>query len=183
MIHEFLDQLAADPLALLGRWFALAPALAMLLFAAAAVVARNLVRAALCLTVSFIALGVLFIALGAEFVGFVQLLVYVGAVAMLIVFAILLTRPERLAKAPSPFLSAGPLAGIAISFAALLALLAFIFSSPLAAGARQPAVSPSAPVAKIGEALMGGHIPALIAVGILLTAALVGAAVIAMEDQ
>ena len=63
----------------------------------------------------------------------------------------------------------------------LVALLAFIFSSPVAKTALPPA--PVAPVAKIGELLMGSYIVPLQVVGVLLTAALIGAAVLAMEDK
>ncbi len=60
--------------------------------AVAAMTLRNLVHSALSLTVSLVGLALLYLNLGAEFVGFVQILVYVGAVAILIVFAVLLTR-------------------------------------------------------------------------------------------
>jgi NADH-quinone oxidoreductase subunit J len=182
MICEFFKTCAADPRAFLSEWFLLVPAVILLLSAAAAVVLRNLIHAALSLTLSFIALGIVFIALGAEFVGFVQLLVYVGAVAMLIVFAILLTRPDRLTKSSTALSGFGPAGGVAISLAVLAAMLGFIASSPLAKS-RLPITSATAPVAAIGEALMGSHVVALLVVGVLLTAALVGAAVIAMEDK
>jgi len=181
MTCELFKTFIADPMKLVGEWFVILPAVVLLLSAAAAVVVRNLIHAALLLTLSFIALGITFIALGAEFVGFVQLLVYVGAVAMIIVFAILLTRPDRLTKSGSALSGIGPAGGAAVGFALLAALLAFIFSSPMA---RKPLPAPvSAPVAAIGEALMGDYVVALIAIGVLLTAALVGAAVIAMEDK
>ncbi len=44
------------------------------------------------LTIAFLGLALLFLRLDAQFAGFAQILVYVGAVAILIVFAILLTR-------------------------------------------------------------------------------------------
>lgn len=181
MMDEFAKSCCADPLKFLGDWFVLLPALVLLLAAGASVVMRNLIRATLLLTLSFIALGIMFIALGAEFVGFVQLLVYVGAVAMVIVFAILLTRPDLLAKSGSALSGIGPAGGAAVGFVALAVLLGFIFTSPLAK--RPMPVPVSAPVAKIGEALMGDYLVAMIAIGVLLTAALVGAAVIAMEDK
>ena len=60
--------------------------------AVAAMSLRNLVHCALALTVTFAGLAALYLQLDAQFVGFAQVLVYVGAVAILIVFAILLTR-------------------------------------------------------------------------------------------
>src|SRR5438105_11526070 len=60
--------------------------------AIAAMSLRNLVHCALALAVAFAGLAGLYLRLDAQFVGFAQVLVYVGAVAILIVFAILLTR-------------------------------------------------------------------------------------------
>src|SRR4029079_14045302 len=62
------------------------------LSAAAAMSLRNLVHCALCAALAFAGLAAVFLQLGAQFVGLAQILVYVGAVAILIVFAILLTR-------------------------------------------------------------------------------------------
>ena len=66
-----------------------------LVIAASAIAAmslRNLVHCALCLVITFAGLAGIYLQLGAEFVGFAQILVYVGAVAILVVYAILLTR-------------------------------------------------------------------------------------------
>ncbi|HKX62671.1 MAG TPA: NADH-quinone oxidoreductase subunit J, partial [Verrucomicrobiae bacterium] len=49
--------------------------------AVAAMALRNLVHCALCLVVMFAGLAALYLQLGAEFVGFVQVIVYIGAVA------------------------------------------------------------------------------------------------------
>ena len=55
---------------------------------------RNLVHCALALTAAFAGLAAIYLQLDAQFVGLAQLLVYVGAVAILIVFAVLLTRDK-----------------------------------------------------------------------------------------
>lgn len=60
--------------------------------AIAVVVAKNIVHSALLLIVTFIGIGALYITLNAEFVGLVQILVYVGAVSILLIFGIMLTR-------------------------------------------------------------------------------------------
>ena len=66
--------------------------------ALAAVLLKNLVHCALALTVAFLGLALLFLQLDAQFAGFAQILVYVGAVAILVVFAILLTRGSETAE-------------------------------------------------------------------------------------
>ncbi len=52
---------------------------------------RNLFRAALFLIVSFVAVAGMFVLLRAEFIAAVQVLIYVGAISVLIIFAILMT--------------------------------------------------------------------------------------------
>ena len=56
------------------------------------VTSRNLLHSALWLIVSFFGIAGIFILLQAEFLAVVQVLVYIGAIAMLIIFAIMLTR-------------------------------------------------------------------------------------------
>ena len=67
-------------------------ALLTLASAVAAMSLRNLVHCVLMLMVTFAGLAAFYLELNAQFVGFAQILVYIGAVAMLIVMAILLTR-------------------------------------------------------------------------------------------
>lgn len=59
--------------------------------AIAVVASRNVVRAALSLVGVLGSLGVIFILLGAEFVGWTQILVYVGAIVVLLLFGLMLT--------------------------------------------------------------------------------------------
>ena len=66
--------------------------------ALAAVLLKNTVHCALALTVAFAGLALLFLQLDAQFAGFAQILVYIGAVAILVVFAILLTRGSETPK-------------------------------------------------------------------------------------
>src|SRR6266571_3078212 len=62
--------------------------------ALAAAMLPKLVHAALSFALAFVGVAAFYFLLGAEFVGLVQVFVYVGAVAVLIVFTILLTRRE-----------------------------------------------------------------------------------------
>src|SRR6202453_1869281 len=66
--------------------------------ALAAVLMKTTVHCELALTVAFAGLALLFLELDAQFAGFAQILIYIGAVAILIVFAILLTRGSELPK-------------------------------------------------------------------------------------
>src|SRR5438552_11551945 len=62
--------------------------------ALAAATLRKLMHAALSFAVALVALASFFFMLGAEFVGLALVFIYIGAVAVLIVFTILLTRRD-----------------------------------------------------------------------------------------
>src|ERR1051325_11118980 len=99
--------------------------------AMAAMSLRNLVHCALALTVAFGGLAALYLQLGAQFVGFAQILVYIGAVAILIVFAILLTRGSE--PPQQSILSPSWLGGLVVA-AVVFGILAFnVIRSPVAA--------------------------------------------------
>lgn len=63
-----------------------------ILFGLGVVALRDIFRAALCLLASLLALAALFVLLNAEFIGAVQVLVNVGAVAILIIVTIMVVR-------------------------------------------------------------------------------------------
>jgi NADH-quinone oxidoreductase subunit J len=143
--------------------------------ALAAACLRKLIHAALCLVVAFVGLAAFYFLLGAEFVGLVQVFVYVGAVAVLIVFTILLTRREE--EDSSGFNWAGILVGIAV-FAGLVWTILKTSSVSVV----PPAIE-ALTVKRIGEVLMTNYVWPLQCVGLLLTAALIGALVLVMEEK
>ncbi|MFL6590806.1 MAG: NADH-quinone oxidoreductase subunit J [Chthoniobacterales bacterium] len=143
--------------------------------ALAAACVRKLIHAALCLVLAFLGLAAFYFLLGAEFVGLVQIFVYVGAVAVLIVFTILLTRRED--EDDAGFNWAGALVAVAV-FGALAWAIAKSSSIPVSSGAIDPLT-----VKRIGEVLMTQYVWPLQCVGLLLTAALIGALVLVMEEK
>src|SRR2546427_1555432 len=98
--------------------------------AVAALSLRNLVHCALCLTLTFAGLAALYLQLDAQFVGFAQILIYIGAVAILIVVAILLTRGSE--PAQQPILSPAWIGGVAVAVVVFGLLTAMIASSSVA---------------------------------------------------
>src|SRR6266700_782914 len=95
--------------------------------AIAAMSLRNLVHCALALTLAFAGLAALYLQLDAQFVGFAQILIYIGAVAILIVFAILLTRGSE--PPQQSILSSSWVIGIAIAVIVFGVLSRMILSS------------------------------------------------------
>ena len=143
--------------------------------ALAAACLRKLIHAALCLVLAFVGLAAFYFLLGAEFVGLVQVFVYVGAVAVLIVFTILLTRRED--EETSGFNWGGAVVAVVV-FAGLLWTILKTSSVSVAAPALEALT-----VKRIGEVLMTSYVWPLQCVGLLLTAALIGALVLVMEEK
>src|SRR6478752_4023518 len=133
---------------------------------------RNLIHSALLLVGAWAGIAGFYLWAGAEFVAFAQVLIYVGAVSMVVLFAVLLTRQGATA-APVEFGSAYRLgAGVLISS---------VLGSPLTITTK-PAPA-AVPVKQLGVLLMGPHAPALLITGVILTVALLGAIVIASGDR
>jgi NADH-quinone oxidoreductase subunit J len=147
--------------------------------AVAAMSLRNLVHCALALAVAFAGIAAVYLQLGAQFVGFTQLLVYVGAVAILVVFAILLTRGSE--PPQQSVLSSGWVLGLVVTIVVLGVLVLAIAKSSIIQG-NAPA-QPNVTVQQIGDALMNKFVLPMEVVGLLLTAALIGAVIIAMKEE
>ena len=141
----------------------------------AAATLRKLIHAALCLVIAFVGLAAYFFLLGAEFVGLVQVFVYVGAVAVLIVFTILLTRRE--VNGTRGINWGGAIVALAV-FGGLLWTILKTKSLAMPA----PQIEPLT-VKRIGEVLMTDFVWPLQCVGLVLTAALIGALVLVMEEK
>jgi len=149
-----------------------------LLGAAFAMSLRNLVHCALAMAIAFSGVAALYLQLAAQFVGFAEILVYVGAIAILIVFAILLTRSG---EAPEQsVLTSGWLAGIAVSALVFTVLGWAVLNS--SAIPRQTSPAPVVTVKNIGDALMTKFVLPLEIIGLVLTIALIGAVLIALKE-
>ena len=145
----------------------------ILISAAFVVLLSNLFRAALSLGLVLIGVAGVFLWLGAEFLAFVQILVYVGAILTLIVFAIMLT--TRFQQALTPVSMGRCVISAAVS-AGLFGALATAIN----------AMAPSLPPAEAGVSLprLGQELITRLAlpfevVSLVFVAAIVGAVVVA----
>jgi NADH-quinone oxidoreductase subunit J len=147
----------------------------MLAAALAAATLPNLMHAAFCLVLALLGLASLFFLLGAEFVGLALVFIYIGAVAVLIVFTILLTRRDSKER-------------YGLNWSGVLIALA-VFAGLTWAVLKTQSLSIVPPhiraltVKQIGQVLMTGYVWPLQCVGLLLTAALIGALVLVMEEK
>ena len=99
------------------------------------VLVKDLFRAALLLVVVFIAVAGFFVLLSAEFLAVVQVLIYAGAIAILIIFAIMLTRDVQHGTLPNRFQI--PAATLAAVLLAVLVAVAVDTKWDLLAGQAQ----------------------------------------------
>jgi NADH-quinone oxidoreductase subunit J len=144
--------------------------------AALVVTSTHLVRSGLYLVVSLGAVAGLYLVLGAELVAWVQVLVYVGAVVVLLLFAVMLTRapigPSGDLDRPA-WAAAIIGAGLGLGLAALLASAYHWAIYPLP----EPGTA-----ARMGQQIFGGWVLPFEVLSILLLAALVGAIVLSRPD-
>jgi NADH:ubiquinone oxidoreductase subunit 6 (subunit J) len=159
-------------------------AIAFLILASAAVAItrRNLIHAALWLVVSWFGVALFYLWAGAQFIGFVQVVVYVGAVSMIMLFAMLLTRQGRV---PVEMRTLRTEKRFASGFILVCAVFGVIVGCILTVDfpGAEASVASSVTLVRIGESMMNDHAVALLAMGALLTLALIGAVYIASSGE
>ena len=144
-----------------------------------AVTLRNLIHCVLSLILFFLGIAAHYFLLRADFLAAVQILIYIGAVAVLILFAIMLTRNVTGAEGATE-LGGKWWAGVGTSVIIAGLLWAVIRRDALAA--TLPAGQPVSTAAEIGKVLITDWVVPFEVMAILLTAALIGAVVIALEE-
>jgi NADH-quinone oxidoreductase subunit J len=148
--------------------------------AIAVVTARNVVHAALYLVLSLLSVGGVYLVLGAEFVAWVQILIYVGAIVILFLFGLMLTKaPIGRDALDNQRRWLGALVGIGI-FAGLVFLIQDAFDVRGDTWAFEPV---HATTERVGSALFRSYILPFEAISFLLLAALIGAVVLARKDE
>ncbi|MGI8575281.1 MAG: NADH-quinone oxidoreductase subunit J family protein [Egibacteraceae bacterium] len=141
------------------------------------VTSRNVVHAALYLVIALLAVAGTFLLLGAEFLAWAQVLVYVGAVVVLILFGLMLTRAPIGPMAQSNEL--GKALPVGVSGALFLVLVVLILRS-FGNTTFTPRVVTAA---NLGELLYVDWAFPFMVLGFLLTVSLIGAVVIARQDE
>jgi len=177
-------------------------ATAGVLAALGTILARNLVHAALFLVAFFSLVACQFVMLEAEFLAALQVLVYIGAVAIILMFGIMLTRNvqgDDPTSTPSAWYVPGAIIGLGL-FAVLGFGISFQGAGP--GGTRwaqmdeRPTIvaapgRPAPPRAEainhmakvVGDELLTRYVIAFEVAGLLLTAALVGAIALAHREE
>jgi NADH-quinone oxidoreductase subunit J len=148
-------------------------AAAIAVFATTMVITRyNIIHALLYLVVSFLALSVVFFILGAPFAGVLEVIIYAGAIVVLVIFVIMmLNLKEEAVEQEREWLSPGVWAGPALLSVILSVELIYIIS-----GASPQVLSNQVVDSKaVGMSLYGEYILGVELSGMLLMAGIVGA--------
>jgi NADH-quinone oxidoreductase subunit J len=152
-------------------------AAAMVVAAFKMVTTDNVVHAALYLVVVLAGVAAQFLLLGSEFIGVTQVLVYIGAIVVLFLFGIMLTRARLGAD--------DAVRKEHRMIAALVGVLLFgVMTGALLDGFRGQHVDIAAPTttAQVSDSIFGQYLIPFEAISVLLLAALIGAIVVARKD-
>jgi len=145
--------------------------------AISALEAREIIYGAMGLAASFFGVASLFFLLDSPFVAAFQIIVYVGAVAVLVLFTVMLVREGRWFGD-----SMGPGARAA-AVVTVLALIVSLVSSFIAAGLSTTTEQANAPsFVGIGQLLTGQYAPVLEILALVLAASVLGALTLAKVD-
>lgn len=146
---------------------------------------RNIVHACLALLASFLGVAGLYLSMGADFVGVVQIMVYVGGVVILMLFAIMITGGKDFVSKTQKLLGLPPIMGNKWTYS-IAAMTVVVLT--LAVGrliCRIAEITPAgkdaafhSTVSEIGRLFVGKHVLAFEISSVLLLGALVGAAII-----
>lgn len=153
-----------------------------ILSALGVVLSRNIVHSALALILTFLGVALTFFQLGAGFIGLVQILVYAGAISVLIIFAIMLVMNVEADRTnpPNPSRSTH-FWGLLLALVLIIGLGASIWFSNLS-----PVLGP-VPVADtvgaLADLMLSKYVVAFEAAAILLLLAMVGAIILARGDE
>jgi NAD(P)H-quinone oxidoreductase subunit 6 len=154
--------------------------IAAITVASAAMVAfsRNIIYSAFSLLGAFAGVAGIYVFLGADFVAAVQLLIYVGGILVLILFAVMLT--HRITDVEITNRAAGRIPGLVL-VAVLLALLIQTIRETPWAKAKEISYAPTS--AKIGDMFLQDYLLPFELASLVLLAALIGAVVLARKEM
>ncbi|MEA1942841.1 MAG: NADH-quinone oxidoreductase subunit J [Pseudomonadota bacterium] len=149
------------------------------------VIARNPVRSVLFLILAFISAAGLFVLLGAEFLAMLLIVVYVGAVAVLFLFVVMMLDVD-FAELKQGFLSYLPLGGlVAIVLAIELAMIGMSWQSSPQADALRAAAMPDnmTNIEALGTLIYDQYVYFFQAAGLILLVAMIGAIVLTLRHK
>ena len=149
------------------------------------VIAKNPVRAVLFLILAFFSAAGLFVLLGAEFLAMILVIVYVGAVAVLFLFVVMMLDID-FAQLKEGFISHAPLGGVvALALAGILAMtgLSWVSADSASAALQSPTPEDMTNVAALGALIYDRYVLFFQLAGLVLLVAMIGAIVLTLRHR
>ena len=149
------------------------------------VIAKNPVRAVLFLILAFFSAAGLFVLLGAEFLAMILVIVYVGAVAVLFLFVVMMLDID-FAQLKEGFISHAPLGGVvALALAGILAMtgLSWVSADSASAALQSPTPDDMTNVAALGALIYDRYVLFFQIAGLVLLVAMIGAIVLTLRHR
>lgn len=143
--------------------------------------ARELIYGAVALAISMLGIAGFFLLLDAPFVAMFQIAVYVGAVAVLIIFTVMLVRTQALFTTKEDKKRKG--AGIALMLIIMASLGALLLASGLNGQFGSFAGAQTVDFTEIGELMLTYYAPALILLGLTLAGSVIAALALARRED
>jgi NADH-quinone oxidoreductase subunit J len=151
------------------------------------IAARNPVHSVLYLILAFVNAAGLFVLLGAEFLAMILIVVYVGAVAVLFLFVVMMLDVD-FAELRQGFMDYLPV-GVGVGFVFLVELVIVVFGWTIGAGIPKTITAPIPPIASVsntealGLVLYTRYIYYFQAAGLVLLIAMIGAIVLTLRHK
>ncbi len=139
---------------------------------------KNPIHSALFLVLTFLCVSVLYLLLYSQFIAAIQVLVYAGAIAMLIVFVIMLLDLEQELRSGLKLYYSKVIGGLLMALFLLGIIYSVVAKSPTGKVGRFTPDTLSANVKAVGEVLFTQYLFPFEIVSVLLVAAIVGAVVL-----
>ncbi len=141
--------------------------------------AKEIVYGAISLAISLLGVASLFFLLNAPYVAAFQIIIYVGAIAVLIIFTVMLVRQERWAKELPPG-SIPRITGIILALLISASLFIAVITSKLYSYSE---LSGNPGIAQIGVLVSGSYATILEVLALVLAASIIGALTLAKQER
>ena len=148
----------------------------------AAVRCRHLVRALLGLIMTLFGVAGMYFLMAAPFMALMQILIYVGAVSVLIFFSIMLTRAPG-GEAGEEYAGARPARRTVLALLSGLLPAVILAAAIIAKTPHAVPLKPEVPLGRLGQFLTGPYVLAFELISVVLLAAMAGAVVLGFERR
>jgi NADH-quinone oxidoreductase subunit J len=160
--------------------------LAAIVFALLMITRKNPIHSAVCLIMNFLSVATLYVLLGREFIAISQVIIYAGAIMMLVVFTIMLISVEEVRKKPLLRVGAGGVIGIILTLLLLGYLGLGSFAGSLygeKGNFTMETIREMGPFKAVGKLFMTQYLLPFELASVVLLVGIIGAVILAKKER